>query len=73
VGTLDALDPKEGVMPKVMLDAAGRRRSPAAPAGVRGRFAPHRLRHAHAVEMAHEGVPPIVIQRQLGKPIAAAA
>jgi site-specific recombinase XerD len=24
------------------------------------------LRHAHAVEMAHEGVPLIVIQRQLG-------
>ena len=27
---------------------------------------PHRLRHAHAVEMAREGVSPIVIQRQLG-------
>jgi len=38
----------------------------AATAGVRRRFAPHQLRHAHAVEMAHEGVPPIVIQRQLG-------
>jgi site-specific recombinase XerD len=24
---------------------------------VRRRFAPHRLRHAHAVEMAREGVP----------------
>ena len=35
-------------------------------AGVRGRFAPHQLRHAHAVEMAREGVPLIVIQRQLG-------
>lgn len=35
-------------------------------AGVRGRFAPHRLRHAHAVEMAREGVPLNVIQRQLG-------
>jgi len=35
-------------------------------AGVRRRFAPHQLRHAHAVEMAHEGVPLIVIQRQLG-------
>jgi site-specific recombinase XerD len=33
---------------------------------VRRRFAPHQLRHAHAVEMAHEGVPLIVIQRQLG-------
>jgi site-specific recombinase XerD len=38
----------------------------AAAAGVRRRFAPHQLRHAHAVEMAHEGVPLIVIQRQLG-------
>jgi integrase/recombinase XerD len=38
----------------------------AAVAGVRRRFAPHQLRHAHAVEMAHEGVPLIVIQRQLG-------
>lgn len=38
----------------------------AATAGVRRRFAPHQLRHAHAVEMAHEGIPLIVIQRQLG-------
>jgi site-specific recombinase XerD len=38
----------------------------AATSGVRRRFAPHQLRHAHAVEMAHEGVPLIVIQRQLG-------
>src|SRR3954471_1531272 len=35
-------------------------------AGVRRRFAPHPLRHAHAVEMAREGVPLLVIQRQLG-------
>ena len=35
-------------------------------AGVRRRFAPHQLRDAHAVEMAREGVPLIVIQRQLG-------
>jgi site-specific recombinase XerD len=35
-------------------------------AGVRHRFAPHELRHAHAVEMAREGVPLNVIQRQLG-------
>ena len=35
-------------------------------AGVRRRLAPHQLRHAHAVEMAHEGVPLVVIQRQLG-------
>ena len=41
-------------------------RNVAAQAGVRRRFAPHQLRHAHAVEMAREGVPLIVIQRQLG-------
>lgn len=41
-------------------------RRASARAGVRRRFAPHQLRHAHAVEMAHEGVPLIVIQRQLG-------
>jgi site-specific recombinase XerD len=34
-------------------------------AGVRRRFAPHQLRHAHAVEMSREGVPLLVIQRQL--------
>jgi site-specific recombinase XerD len=35
-------------------------------AGVRRRFAPHQLRHAHAVEMPREGIPLVVIQRQLG-------
>ena len=35
-------------------------------ADVRRRFAPHQLRHAHAVEMSREGVPLLVIQRQLG-------
>jgi hypothetical protein len=30
------------------------------------RFAPHQLRHAHAVELAREGVPLIIRQRQLG-------
>ena len=30
------------------------------------RFAPHQLRHEHAFEMAREGGPLIVIQRQLG-------
>ena len=35
-------------------------------AGVRRSFAPHQLRHAHAVEMAREGMPLPVIQRQLG-------
>jgi site-specific recombinase XerD len=38
-------------------------------AGVRRRFAPHQLRHAHAVAMAREGVPLPVIQRQLATPI----
>ncbi len=49
-------------------DAAARAdlASAARAAGVRRRFAPHQLRHAHAVEMAREGVPLIVIQRQLG-------
>ena len=41
-------------------------RSLAVRAGVRRRFAPHQLRHAHAVEMAREGVPLNVIQRHLG-------
>ncbi|HYX86240.1 MAG TPA: site-specific integrase [Gaiellales bacterium] len=33
---------------------------------VRRRFAPHQLRHAHAIELAREGVPLNIIQRQLG-------
>jgi site-specific recombinase XerD len=41
-------------------------RNAAIRAGVRRRFAPHQLRHAHAVEMSREGVPLLVIQRQLG-------
>jgi site-specific recombinase XerD len=41
-------------------------RRAAARAAVRRRFAPHQLRHAHAVEMAREGVPLMVIQRQFG-------
>ena len=32
----------------------------------RRRFAPHQLRHAHALELAHEGVALNMIQRQLG-------
>jgi integrase/recombinase XerD len=44
--------------------AALRRR--AERAGVRRRFAPHQLRHAHALELLREGVPLNVIQRQLG-------
>jgi site-specific recombinase XerD len=35
-------------------------------ARVRRRFAPHQLRHAHALELAHEGVALNIIQRQLG-------
>jgi integrase len=35
-----------------------------AAAGVRRRFAPHQLRHAHAIEMAHERIPLPIIQRQ---------
>jgi site-specific recombinase XerD len=41
-------------------------RRTATAAGARRRFAPHQLRHAHAVEVAHEGVPLTVIHRQLG-------
>jgi hypothetical protein len=41
-------------------------RSRAMRAGVRRRFVPHQLRHAHAIELAREGVPLNVIQRQLG-------
>ena len=46
--------------------ARGELRRYALAAGVRRRFAPHQLRHAHAVELAREGVPLPVIQRQLG-------
>lgn len=34
--------------------------------GIRRRFHPHCLRHAHACELAREGVPLHLIQRQLG-------
>jgi integrase len=40
----------------------------AAHAGVRRRFAPHPLRHAHALKLAREGVPLNIIQRRLGHP-----
>jgi integrase/recombinase XerD len=46
--------------------ARARLRRLAVQAGVRRRFAPHQLRHAHAIEMAQEGVPLNIIQRQLG-------
>ena len=38
----------------------------AALAGVRRRSAPHQLRHAHALELAREGLALNIIQRQLG-------
>ena len=41
-------------------------RQVAARAGIRRRSAPHQLRHAHALELAREGVPLNIIQRQLG-------
>jgi integrase len=44
----------------------GELRRLAAQAGVRCRFAPHQLRHAPALELAREGVPLNIIQRQLG-------
>ena len=37
----------------------------AASAAVRRRLAPHQLRHAHALELAREGMPLNIIQRQL--------
>jgi hypothetical protein len=55
--------------PRPSVVERGRPRGPAPDrraAGVRRRVAPHQLRHAHAVELAREGVPLIVIQRQLG-------
>lgn len=41
-------------------------RNAAASSGVRRRIHPHAFRHAHACELAREGVPIHVIQRQLG-------
>jgi hypothetical protein len=41
-------------------------RRTAVAAGVRRRFAPRQLRHAHAVELVRERVPLIVTQRQVG-------
>ena len=49
---------------RAVADARSRRL--ATQAGVRRRFAPHQLRHAHALELAREGVPLNIIQRQLG-------
>jgi len=41
--------------------------SPRCSRGIRRRFAPHQLRHARAGELAREGVPPNIIQRQLSE------
>lgn len=58
-------DPRTVIGPGRRPRAATR---PSCSRGVRRRFAPHQLRHAHAVEMSREGVPLLVIQRQLGHP-----
>jgi integrase len=50
--------------PGVAARAELRRR--AARAGVRRRFVARELRHAHALELAHESAPLNAIQRQLG-------
>ena len=51
-----------GAAPLCAASSAGSALAP----GVRRRFAPHQLRHAHALELAREGVPLNIIQRQLG-------
>jgi site-specific recombinase XerD len=43
----------------------------AADAGVRRRFAPHQLRHAHALELAREGVPLNIIHASSDTPTSA--
>ena len=43
----------------------------AARAGVRRRFAPHQLRHAHALELAREGVPLNIISASSATPTSA--
>ena len=58
--------PTRGVRPWSSAAVRAEFRRLAADAGVRRRFAPHQLRHAHAVELAREGVPLPILQRQLG-------
>ncbi len=63
------LDPRRGSL--LVRNGKGGRPAPRDRDGRRGlgiqrRFAPHQLRHAHAIELAREGVPLNVIQRQLG-------
>ena len=50
----------------VMRQVGGGRHGARLRAVMRRRFAPHQLRHAHAIELAREGVPLNIIQRQLG-------
>jgi site-specific recombinase XerD len=57
--------PTSGVRPWSSAAVRAEFRHLAAEAGVRRRFAPHQLRHAHAVELAREGVPLPILQRQL--------
>src|ERR687895_474676 len=67
VGTLFCvIDGQTRGRPWTPVAARNHLRRIATKAGVRRRFAPHQLRHAHAVEMAREGVSLKVIQRQLG-------
>jgi hypothetical protein len=49
----------------------GELRRLAAHAGVQRRFAPHQLRHAHALELAREGVPLNIIRANSGMPTSA--
>jgi site-specific recombinase XerD len=58
--------PTSGVRPWSSAAVRSEFRHLAAEAGVRRRFAPYQLRHAHAVELAREGVPLPILQRQLG-------
>ena len=62
------IDGPTGGRPWSATAARAQLRRLAVEAGVRRRFAPHQLRHAHAtaIEMAHEGVALNIIQRQLG-------
>jgi site-specific recombinase XerD len=60
------IDGPTRVRPWSDLAVRGKFRRLAAEARVRRRFAPHQLRHAHALELAREGVPLNIIQRQLG-------
>jgi site-specific recombinase XerD len=67
VGPLFVIDgPTSGVRPWSSAAVRAEFRRLAAEAGVRRRFAPHQLRHAHAVELARERVPLPILQRQLG-------